>query len=193
MTIAEKIKVAFDSKYNMPIESWNSFVNCGEVIQTSKEEIIKESNTVEKYKYFILKGCGGILLWNKNNFVCTDLYFEGMFFGDHMGFINRQSTALQVITFEPSELFRISRHNFEQLSFNTDSGNKIGRFSAEQRFKNKQIQQIDILTKTAAERYADLQIEHPNILKRIPQKYIASYLGITPQSLSRIRNEKTNY
>jgi CRP-like cAMP-binding protein len=41
---------------------------------------------------------------------------------------------------------------------------------------------------TPAKRYEDLIKEHPEILKRIPQHYIASYLGITPVSLSRIRN-----
>jgi CRP-like cAMP-binding protein len=64
---------------------------------------------------------------------------------------------------------------------------KILRFAAEASFMDKQQQQIDLLTKTAKERYLDLTARFPGLPLRIPQKYIASYLGITQQSLSRIR------
>lgn len=190
MNVAKTIKKSFDSKIEIPLTSWEDFVNAGEVIQTSKEEIIKSNDTIEKHLHFILEGCGGALLWNKNNFVCTDLYFEGMFFSDYSGFLNKELNAFEIITFEPSKLFRISRTLFENFGYHTETGNKICRYAAEELFKNKQKQQIDMLTKTAAERYFELKSKQPGILQRIPQKHIASYLGITPQSLSRIRNEK---
>src|SRR5690554_480251 len=64
-------------------------------------------------------------------------------------------------------------------------------FASEALFVHKQKQQIDILTKTATERYIELQARQPKIIQRTPQKHIASYLGVTPQSLSRIRKEQT--
>jgi CRP-like cAMP-binding protein len=60
--------------------------------------------------------------------------------------------------------------------------------SAETSFVEKQQQQIELLTKTAEERYKILLKRFPEIHQRIAQKHIASYLGITPQSLSRIRS-----
>ena len=105
-----------------------------------------------------------------------------------MGFLKHEETALELVTFEPCELFRISRADFDHLSYVTESGNKICRFAAESRFNEKQQQQIEILTKTASERYIELQKKQPDILQQVPQKYITSYLGITPQSLSRIRS-----
>lgn len=63
------------------------------------------------------------------------------------------------------------------------------RISAETSFIEKQKQQIELLTKTADERYKILQEHFPNIEQRIAQKHIASYLGITQQSLSRLRNQ----
>lgn len=191
MKIEEKIKQAFDPYFNVPIEAWKSFAYFGELIKTSKDQAIKENGTTEKFLSFILKGSGGVLLWNNNNFVCIDLCYEGEFFGDYMSFLNQQPTQLEVITFEPSELFRISKANFDKLSIDTDFGDKICRFAAEGLFKHKQQQQIDILTKTATERYDEILSKYPNIIQQTPQKYIASYLGITPQSLSRIR--KSNF
>jgi CRP-like cAMP-binding protein len=95
---------------------------------------------------------------------------------------------LEVVTFEQTELFRISKTNFDKLS-TTQLGDKICRFAAEGLFIHKQQQQIDILTKTAKERYMEIQQQYASMLQRTPQKFIASYLGITPQSLSRIRSE----
>jgi CRP-like cAMP-binding protein len=56
-------------------------------------------------------------------------------------------------------------------------------------FVSKQQQQIELLTKSAKERYIILLQQFPNIQNRIAQNHIASYLGITPQSLSRIRRQ----
>lgn len=189
MKIAERIKQAFDPYFDAPIEAWKSFTDLGEVVTTTKGQIIKDTGKTEKYLSFILKGSGGVLLWNNNNFVCIDLCYDQEFFGDYMSFLIQQPTALEVITFEPTELFRISKPDFDKLTVNTDYGNKICRFASEALFVHKQIQQIDLITKTATERYQELQTKQPNIIQRTPQKYIASYLGITPQSLSRIRKE----
>jgi CRP-like cAMP-binding protein len=59
-----------------------------------------------------------------------------------------------------------------------------------QRFKNYSQLFLSQIKDTPRERYEELIINHPEIIKRVPQHYIASYLGITPISLSRIRNRK---
>lgn len=193
MSLTEKIKKAFDPYFEASLEAWKSFTDLGELIVAEKEEIIKNNGATEKYLYFIVSGSGGILLWNKNNFVCIDLCYENDFLGDYMSFLCQQASPLEVVLFEKSELFRISKANFDLLSTHTDYGNKICRFASEGLFIHKQQQQIDILTKTAKERYMALQERQADIIQRTPQKYIASYLGITPQSLSRIRNEIANH
>lgn len=88
---------------------------------------------------------------------------------------------------EKSEMVRISSTNFHILS-RKSVGQVIMQMTAEASFVDKQQQQNELLTKTAEERYRILQEKFPNIHQRIAQKHIASYLGITPQSLSRIRN-----
>ncbi len=189
MNTSQRIKQAFDPYFKVPIEAWQSFADLGELIRTEKQQIIKAVNNTERYLYFILSGSGAVLLWHKNNFVCIDLCYESEFFGDYMSFLNAEASPLEVITLEASELFRISKANFDFLSTNSDFGDKICRFASEALFIHKQQQQIDILTKTAKERYVELQRRTPQIIQRTPQKYIASYLGVTPQSLSRIRSE----
>jgi len=182
------IKQAFDPFFKAPVEIGQSFSAHGELVNTSKDEIIKTRNTTEKYLNFILKGSGGVFLWKGNSFVCIELCYEYDFLGDYISFLNQESSPLEVITFEPSELIRISRSNFDMLA-NSKFGDKVYKFVTAEHFMQKQKQQIDVLTRTATERYIELQTRLPQIIQRTPQKYIASYLGVTPQSLSRIRKE----
>ena len=63
----------------------------------------------------------------------------------------------------------------------------LTRAAAEGSYIGKQQQQINLLTKTAEQQYRELLQTNPDIVARVAQKHLASYLGITPQSFSRIR------
>lgn len=106
-----------------------------------------------------------------------------------MSFTLRKATPIEVRLFEDSTIFRISHQSFQLTLMDGNFGEKITKLIAEASFIDKQQQQIDLLTKTAKERYIQLIKYHKGV-NRIPLKYLASYLGITPQSLSRIRLEK---
>jgi CRP-like cAMP-binding protein len=180
------LKKSFDKYFDAPLETWIKFAKLCDNVTFEKEEIIKKSNTRERYFYFILKGSAGIFLWGKSNFVCVDFAFESSFFCDYMSLLTGEPTALQTMTLEKSEMLRITKDKYDRLSLQP-IGEIIRRFASEASFIDKQQQQIDLLTKTAQQRYQTLIYKFPDIFKRTPQKYIASYLGITPQSLSRIR------
>ncbi len=185
---ANNLKELFDPYFYIEIENWKKFTNHGEIIKVKKNTTLKKAHTSEKYLYFILSGSGGIFKWNNNNFFCFALAYEKDFFGDYVSFLNQEQSELEVLVFEDSELFRIYYDNFLKM-VKSDRGEKIRRFVAEAIINYQQERQKDLLTKTAIERYDDLIKKQPDILKRTPQKYIASYLGITPQSLSRIRKK----
>jgi len=186
MNLAETIKLAFDPFFEAPLEVWESFAERGETVEFAKNQIVKEHGKHEKYFYFIIKGSGGIMLFQSNNYLCIDLCYEGDFFGDYFSFITNQSTDLEVICFESSSLFRIDKNNFRALS-QTEYGRQICHIASEILYIHKQTQQLELLTKTAEQRYIEMYEKQPKILQRTPNKYIASYLGITPESLSRIR------
>ncbi|MCF8294584.1 MAG: Crp/Fnr family transcriptional regulator [Bacteroidales bacterium] len=184
--LAEILKKSFDQYFTAPIEAWEEFAGYCEPVTFEKDEIIKSHNAVEKYFYFILSGSAGIFLWNENNFVCLDFAFDHSFCCDYMSLLLKQPTPLQVVSLEQSEMVRIKSEDFYKLG-RTPVGQIIVQISAETSFIDKQQQQIELLTKTAEERYKILLNKFPAIYSRVAQKHIASYLGITPQSLSRIR------
>ncbi len=187
--IAEQLKTIFDPFICLDIKVWVNFEKLGRVENFSKETVLKASNTKEKYLNILLKGSGGNLIWNKNNFVCIDTAFINEFLFDYMSFTLQQETPIEVRLFEDATVFRISHQNFQQTLINGNLGEKITRLVAEASFIEKQKQQIDLLTKTAKERYIE-QLQTRKGIDKMPLKYLASYLGITPQSLSRIRAEK---
>lgn len=187
--IGKALKNIFDPFIELDIEVWKNFAKLGDVVDFQKETILKESNKTENYLLLLIEGSGGNLIWNKNNFVCIDISFESEFLMDYMSFTLQEPTPIEVRVFEDSTVFRIPYERFQQTMKRGNYGEKITRLVAEASFINKQQQQIDLLSKTAKERYLHL-IETKKGIHRIPLKYLASYLGITPQSLSRIRAEK---
>ncbi len=186
---AKILKSIFDPFIDLNIQVWENFEKLGEVQTFPKETVLKEANTTEKYFNLIIEGSGGNLLWHKNNFVCIDLWFEHDFLTDYMSFTFQKPTPIEVRLFEDTTLFRIPYHRFQETFKKGNYGETITRLALEASFNSKQQQQIDLLTKTAKERYLEL-LKNKKGVDRTPLKYLASYLGITPQSLSRIRAEK---
>gem|GEM_PF-177367 len=187
--IAKFLKQVFDPFHVLDIGVWENFGKLGEIKQFPKETVLKAADTTEKYFNILMEGSGGCLIWKKNNFVCIDMAFESDFLFDFMSFTLQRPTPVEVRLFDDSTVFRIPHHVFRQTFNPGNHGEKMARLVAESSFITKQQQQIDLLTKTAKERYLELMgtkkgIEHTQL------KYLASYLGITPQSLSRIRAEK---
>ncbi|MCH7403349.1 Crp/Fnr family transcriptional regulator [Belliella kenyensis] len=183
------LKSSFDKYYQTRNEAWEEFVHHCSVVSFSKEEVVKEQNTTERYFYFIIEGSVGLFLWKENNFVCLDFAFEGQFCSDYMSILTNESTPLQLRALENCRMLRMSKESYHKIT-HTPLGSVIRTVAAEASFIDKQLQQIDLLTKTAKQRYEVLLCQFPNIQNRISQSHIASYLGITPQSLSRIRREK---
>jgi CRP/FNR family transcriptional regulator, anaerobic regulatory protein len=185
----QKLKIAFDKYFEAPIEVWRFFTELCKEVKFYKNEIIKHSGQTEKNAYFILSGACGVFLWKENNYVCLDIVLENNFFADHMSLITEQSTPLETIALEKTTVLQISKDNINKLK-KSPFGSVLFLIGAESSFVEKQQQQIDLLIKTAEQRYNELLIKNPKLIQRIAQKHIASYLGITTQSLSRIRKNK---
>jgi CRP-like cAMP-binding protein len=180
------LKSSFDSFFEAPKEAWIDFAEKCQVVSFKKDEVIKSQNSTEKYFYFIISGSIGIFLWKENNFVCLDFAFDGHFCSDYMSLLMKQPTPLQMVTLENSQMLRMTAKDYDLIT-KEPIGKVLRLVAAEMSFVGKQQQQIELLTKSAKERYEILLQQFPNIQNRIAQNHIASYLGITPQSLSRIR------
>ena len=189
LQIAHQLKAAFGPIFDAPVSVWETFAGYCEWTTFRKNETLKEAGRIELNGYFILKGACASLVWKEHQMVCLDFAFEHDFFADTMSLFSGQPSPVEVIALEDCEMLRISKSNIEELK-QTEIGRLLFLMAAEDDFVKKQQQQIDLLLKTAEERYQDLLKNQPQLLLRVPQKFIASYLGITPQSLSRLRRNQ---
>ena len=187
-SLAYRLKETFDKSYEAPLIVWERFAELCSLTTFKKNEIIKTAGATERNGYFILSGSAGVFVWKDSNYICLDLMFEEDFFGDTMSLYTGKPTPIETMALEDCEMLKISLDNVNRLK-ETEFGKILFLHAAETDFVNKQKQQIDLLLKTAKERYKDLLTKQPKLILRTPQKHIASYLGITTQSLSRIRKK----
>jgi CRP-like cAMP-binding protein len=185
--IAHHVKAIFDPFYKADISNWQAFASRLHERSFKKNEVIKESNTVEKYLNILIQGSVGLFIWNGKHEICLNLLYENDFFADYLSFLKQEKTVLSTIALEDSKVWSISYTDLNALYKSSISSVHIGRIAAETLYAKKQQEQINLLTLTPEERYLQLVSKHPRIIQRTSLKYIASYLGLTPESLSRLR------
>ena len=186
--IEYKLKIAFGNYFDAPIEVWKYFADLCEEVDYKKNRKIKEVNKIDRYGYFLLEGAVGLFVRKANNYACIDLFLENSFFADDISLISGKASPIEIVALENTSVLRLSKSNIDILK-KTPMGSMLFLVGDENAYAEKQKQQIALMTRTAEERYSDILKDQPELLQRIPQKHIASYLGITTQSLSRIRKK----
>ena len=181
------IKSFFDRFKEIPLHVWDGLFEIGEIIDCKREEVLKESGKATHYLYFILKGSGAIILFQEEHFVCTDILHEGEFYGEFLSFLTQTRTPHELRCLEHSTLIRFNRKELYEYYEISGYANEILQAAHLGLYIDKLTQQMNLLSLSAEDHYKLLIKERPYIVKNVPQKYIASFLGITPQSLSRLR------
>lgn len=112
---------------------------------------------------------------------------EGEFVCDYMSFLPQVPSYVNIQALEDTTIFVISFTDIQQFYKEVEHGERFGRMGIEQVFVNVINQIKSLYTDPPEVRYSQFLSNFPDIGQRIPQYYIASYVGIKPQSLSRIR------
>lgn len=186
--IPHLLKKAFDPIYEVPIDVWERFYELCTEVRYKKNEVIKPHQSIARHGYFLLAGAVGSFIWKKNTFACLDFYLEGAFFADEYSLFSGRVSDIQLIAIEDTHALQISKDNIEILK-ETPIGKTLFLEGEQVDNVRKEKQKIDLMTMSAEERYLELLNNRTDIINRIPQKHIASYLGVTQQSLSRIRRK----
>jgi CRP/FNR family transcriptional regulator, anaerobic regulatory protein len=153
----------------------------------SKAEIITHQGEVENYIYLIKKGAVLIGTFQEQKEAILDFWFEGDYFSSYMSFLTRKPSQVYIETLDPSLVERIDYGQMQSLYGQSATANTLGRLIAESLYVHKTQRELDLLTKTAEQRYRDLLEKDNAIIEQVPVNKIARYLGIHPESLSRIR------
>ncbi len=145
--------------------SFIAFVKSGSVRSYYKDDNLTETN---------------LLLRSKNEFIT-----------DYESFISQAPSKLHIQAIEKGEIVLLDYKGLMTLYESSFYWNKFGRLISEQIFLNSKRRTEGLLFNSPKERYLSLISNQPDFFQKYSLKHIASYLGITPQSLSRIRKQLT--
>ncbi len=186
----DKIRNYIETITEVNDKDWQFFSSKLKKIQFQKKTIITEIGQTENYISFIEKGIIRLLIPKKEDEEITfGFSFENEFISAYDSFLTQTPSLYQLETLTDTILLSITYSDLQLVYKQTKIGNLIGRLVAERLFLIKSKRAQSLLNDAAEKRYLNLFIERPNLIKEIPLKYIASYIGVTPQSLSRIRKQ----
>ncbi len=156
--------------------------------EVAAKTILLDENEKSKTAFYIEKGCVRLCFNNNGKDVTFQFFFENEFVSSIESFIGGQSSLFTIESIEPCVLHAISKKDFDYILATSETIKKQVEAFTFTRLVWYQKLFLSRIKDNPEKRYAALLKEHPEIVLRVPQHYIASFLGITSVSLSRIRN-----
>lgn len=153
----------------------------------SAGDLILSPGQLENYLSFVNTGIVRYYVLTNDKEVTFDFAFKNTFYCAYDSFYRRTKTEVYVEALTNCSLYSISYVDLQQLYEKCETAKKIGRTATEYLLDRKVKRELDLLTKTPQGRYEKLLSEQPKYIQEIPLKYLASYLGVVPETLSRIR------
>ena len=153
----------------------------------SKGEVLTPKGKNADKLYFLLNGVSRLYHETENKEVTLNFAFPESFFCSYSSFLTQEPSEFILEALTPCEMIYLTRKDLDDLYAITKCGHELGRILTEKMFLYLSKRENDLLLKSPTQRYLDLFDEQPHLVQKIPQKYLSSYIGITPQALSRIR------
>lgn len=152
-----------------------------------KDEHLLEEGQVCRHLFFIEEGLVRYYLSNDGEEQTNYFNKEGEWVCDYPSFLQKVPTMVNIQTLENTIAWMISYDNLQKFYHEVRHGERFGRLGIEQVFINVIRQITSLYTDKPQVRYQKFMQAYFDIAQRIPQYYVASYVGVKPQSLSRIR------
>ena len=140
---------------------------------------------------FLQKGLVRYFVYKDENESTLEFTKEGGFIGEYQSFMNQSISTQSIQAIEDCEMLSIDYHDLKKIYSSTKNGNLLGRAIIEHRYNIMINQLLSVYKHGPEERYKYFITNYSDMAQRIPQYIIASYIGIKPPSLSRIRKRMT--
>jgi CRP-like cAMP-binding protein len=157
-----------------------------------KQYLLQEADVC---RHFVFVENGLLRSYNvdeKGNEHMIQFAWEGWWMGDIYSFLSADTSAYNIDAIEDAELLMITLAGFEEMMLKVPVMERYFRILFQNNIISKERRLINSISYSAEEKYTRLAAANPQLIQRIPQNLIASYLGITPETLSRIRKNLLN-
>jgi len=171
--------------------SLDAFVSTFSEVNFKKGKALAKKGEYAKKIAFVLNGVIRAYYSNDKGEEYNKTFFTaGKFVGAYSSLITKQKNLIDIDCLTDCKLLIAEYSKITSLYDQYPQIERLSRILAEYFFVIKEKREIELVTLEAKERYAIFQQEHPQLEQLIPQYHIASYLGVSPTQLSRIRAQK---
>ena len=178
------------SKSSFANEDFPAFLELFEQLVLKKKEHLYRSGEVVRNVSFVLRGCMRHYYINDDGIERIVLFAEeNWWVGDLVSFRNNTPTNLSLQAVEDCDLLLLRKNNFEYALEHFPAFREYYDKGTQRTYTKLQEQVGQSLADSAETKYLRLLKERPSILQRVPQHYIADYLGLSPETLSRVRKK----
>ena len=169
---------------------WHELKPYAKRIKLKKKETVIEEGAAAKSIYFIEDGCLRSWFNHDGKDVSFQFFMNGQFVSSFESLMFNEPSPYTVESILPSTVYEVSVENLKrQLDVSGPFKDAMFQLMSE-RLRHYQRLFLSRIKDTPQQRYQELVKQHPDLIRKVPQHYIASYLGITSVSLSRIRCRK---
>jgi len=142
----------------------------------------------EQYFNFIVKGLARKFFCRGEEEIITQLAVEGELISSSVSFLSGDESLYIVETIEPTTFLSFSKTNIENLYEKDRKWQRLGRLIITDLFLQKENWDLERMLYSTQERFVRFVSTHSNLFQRVPQKYLASYLNIQPETFSRLKH-----
>lgn len=162
-------------------------ISCFKPFNLSKGDFFLQSDKVNHIIGFINKGLVRYFVYKNDEEATFEFTSEGEFIADYQSFTKKVPSVQNIQAIEDCELLVVNYNDLQRIFNTAKHGNLLGRIIIEHRFDVMVTQLLSIYMHSHEERYKKFIDSYSELSQRIPQYLIASYVGVQPQSLSRMR------
>jgi CRP-like cAMP-binding protein len=183
------LKKTADALYPLSSDVWSAFSHCWVPHQVKRKEIISEAGRPEKYLYFVIDGVQRIFYLDDQNREATIvLTYSPSFAGVLDSFLLQKPSAYYFESLTPSKFLRASFDSVQVLKKQHPELEVFFQKGLSLAFSGLLERMVELQCFTSEEKFKTLLKRSPHILKLIPHKYLANYLGIDPTNFSKLIN-----
>ncbi|SKA29098.1 cAMP-binding domain of CRP or a regulatory subunit of cAMP-dependent protein kinases [Chitinophaga eiseniae] len=180
--IAQKVKLS-DKERDLCIQYF-------EPVLYPKNRVLEEEGKIPGYLYFVISGFVRLFHYNdKGDEITSHINCPPGFITSYTNFIHQTRSEENLESITECELLRITKTHLDLLTQQSPAFKDFSILVFQQSLSYNEKRSKELATLSAEERYLKLINEHPEILHHVPMQYIASFLGMNPKSLSRIRRQ----
>ena len=189
MTRSDQIRNIFEQMAGINEAEWQAFAQHLEEVSFPKHEYLCLAGETAQYLYFIHAGAVRVYYQSEEQEFTLNFHFENEFVSAFSSFITQTPSRVNLQALDQVLASRIHHRHLYNTYQQYHNAERIGRLFAETLYVQKTNREIDLLSLSAEQQYLNLLQKNPKLISQISVKHLASYLGIHPESLSRIRHK----